>query len=95
MPSRGGSAGAPPTLTDAGEVIGAAVRTRDGVRPLYVSPGHRMDLPSAVAFTLAACRGFRLPEPTRRAHALVTRLKAETLGAKSPLPPSAKGEEAD
>ena len=67
-------------LTDGGEVIGAAVRTRDGVRPLYVSPGHRMDLRSAVSFTLAACRGFRLPEPTRRAHTLVTRLKAETLG---------------
>jgi deoxyribonuclease V len=67
-------------LTDGGEVIGAAVRTRDAVRPLYVSPGHRMDLPSAIAFTLAACRGFRLPEPTRRAHTLVTRLKAETLG---------------
>jgi deoxyribonuclease V len=66
-------------LTDGGEVIGAAVRTRDGVRPLYISPGHRMDLPSAIAFTLAACRGFRLPEPTRRAHTLVTRLKAETL----------------
>ena len=66
-------------LIDGGEVVGAAVRTRDGVRPLYVSPGHRMDLPSAVTFTLASCRGFRLPEPTRRAHALVTRLKTGTL----------------
>jgi deoxyribonuclease V len=77
-PGRG--RGSTAELTDGGEVIGAAVRTRDGVRPLYVSPGHRMDLQSAVSFTLAACRGFRLPEPTRRAHALVTRFKAETLG---------------
>ncbi|HEY6000469.1 MAG TPA: deoxyribonuclease V [bacterium] len=66
-------------LTDGGEVIGAALRTRDGIRPLYVSPGHRTDLPSAIAFTLAACRGFRLPEPTRRAHTLVTDLKAGRL----------------
>src|SRR5512139_266907 len=69
-------------LTDGGEMIGAALRTRDGVRPLYISPGHRTDLPSAIAFTLAACRGFRLPEPTRRAHALVTRLKADRIGGR-------------
>ena len=76
-------------LIDGGEVIGAAVRTRDSVRPLYVSPGHRMDLLSAISFTLASCRGFRLPEPTRRAHALVTRFKSETVGAGgySDLPP--------
>jgi deoxyribonuclease V len=62
-------------MTDDGEVIGAAVRTRDGVRPVYVSPGHKMDLASAISFTLAASRGFRLPEPTRRAHALVSGFK--------------------
>lgn len=77
----GRARGSAADLTDGGEVVGAAVRTRDGVRPLYVSPGHRMDVPSAISFTLAACKGFRLPEPTRRAHTLVTRLKAETLGA--------------
>ena len=71
--------GSTAALTDGGEIVGAVVRTRDGVRPLYVSPGHRMDIPSAVAFTLAACKGFRLPEPTRQAHTLVTRLKMETL----------------
>jgi deoxyribonuclease V len=68
-------------LIDGGEVVGAVVRTRTGIRPLYVSPGHRMDLTSAVSLTLAACRGFRLPEPTRQAHTLVTRLKREALGA--------------
>lgn len=73
---RGSSA----ALTDNDEVVGAVLRTRDGVRPMYVSPGQRMDLPSAIAFTLAACKGFRLPEPTRQAHTLVTRFKAETLG---------------
>lgn len=55
-------------LMDEGEVIGAAVRTKDGVNPLYISIGHLIDLPSAIKWTLACCRGFRLPEPTRQAH---------------------------
>ncbi len=52
------------------EIIGAVVRTRAGVKPVYVSPGHRMDLPQAVQLTLSTCRGYRLPEPTRLAHHL-------------------------
>jgi len=75
--------GSTAALTDGGEIVGAVVRTRDGIRPMYISPGHRMDIPSAVVFTLAACKGFRLPEPTRRAHTLVTRLKSEMLGDKT------------
>jgi len=59
-------------LRDAGEVIGAVVRTRNRVKPLYVSPGHRIALAQAVRWTLACCRGVRLPEPTRQAHLLVT-----------------------
>lgn len=55
-------------LTDGDEVIGAAVRTRAGVKPVYVSPGHRVDLATAVHYVLACCRGYRLPEPCRRAH---------------------------
>ncbi|RME89921.1 MAG: endonuclease V [Anaerolineae bacterium] len=51
-----------------GRVIGAVLRTRDHVRPVYVSPGHLMDVAHAVKFTLAACAGYRLPEPTRWAH---------------------------
>jgi deoxyribonuclease V len=50
------------------EVIGAVVRTRDGVKPLFISPGHLMDLPTAIDHTLWCCDGYRLPEPTRRAH---------------------------
>lgn len=49
-------------------VVGAVLRTRSGVKPLFVSIGHRIDLEGAVRFTLACCRGFRLPEPTRAAH---------------------------
>ncbi|MBI2942025.1 MAG: deoxyribonuclease V [Chloroflexi bacterium] len=61
-------AGATVPLSDGSEVIGAVVRTRVGAKPLYVSSGHRVDLPSAVHWTLACCRGYRLPEPTRLAH---------------------------
>jgi len=50
------------------DVIGAALRTRPGGKPLYVSPGHLIDLEHALAFVLACCRGRRLPEPTRLAH---------------------------
>ncbi|MFC1935840.1 deoxyribonuclease V [Chloroflexota bacterium] len=56
------------SLQDRGEVVGAALRTRDGVSPIYVSVGHKMDLPSALRWTLACCAGYRMPEPTRLAH---------------------------
>jgi len=57
-------------LYDEGEVIGAALRSRPGTRPLYVSPGHRVDLPTAIGRVLDCCAGYRLPETTRRAHRL-------------------------
>jgi deoxyribonuclease V len=57
-------------LCDGDEVIGAALRSRPGTKPLYVSPGHRMDLPTAIHYVLACCTGYRLPETTRRAHRL-------------------------
>ena len=55
-------------LRDAhGRVIGAAVRTRDHVRPVFVSVGHRVDLGEAIRLTLRCCKGYRIPEPTRQA----------------------------
>ncbi len=51
-----------------GEIIGAALRTRTGVKPVFVSPGHRVDHAAAVHWVLAACTKYRLPETTRRAH---------------------------
>jgi deoxyribonuclease V len=51
-----------------GEVLAAAVRTKARSNPLYISPGHKMDLPTAVRYVLASTRGYRLPEPTRQAH---------------------------
>jgi deoxyribonuclease V len=55
-------------LCDKGEIIGAVVRSRAGVQPLYVSIGHRIDLPTAIDFVLRCTRGYRLPETTRYAH---------------------------
>jgi deoxyribonuclease V len=55
-------------LVHEGEVVGAAVRTRVGVKPVYVSVGHCVDLATAVRWTFACCRGYRIPEPTRLAH---------------------------
>lgn len=55
-------------LVDNGEVIGSVLRTRDGVKPLYVSPGYLVDFEAARKWTLECCRGYRLPEPTRLAH---------------------------
>ncbi|MFC7217874.1 endonuclease V [Streptomyces polyrhachis] len=63
-PERGATA----ALTDGEEVVGRAVRTRAGVKPVYVSVGHRVGLAEACAYTLAlTAGGFRLPESTRRA----------------------------
>ncbi|MFH0963587.1 MAG: endonuclease V [Planctomycetota bacterium] len=61
-----------------GKWVGYVVRTRDGVRPLYVSPGHRMDADTARRWVLALCAGHRLPEPSRQAHLFVSSLVRET-----------------
>jgi deoxyribonuclease V len=65
--------GAQTPLVDRGEVVGAAVRTRPRHKPLFVSPGHKISIETAVDVALACCRdGAFLPEPTRLAHDLVT-----------------------
>jgi len=58
-----------------GKVVGAVVRTREGSAPLYISPGHKIDVEHAVEFTLNCCRGGRLPEPTRVADSMVRKLR--------------------
>jgi deoxyribonuclease V len=60
-------------LVDGAEVIGAVVRTRSRVRPLFVSTGHRVSLATAVVMVLRCGGGYRLPEPTRLAHLLASR----------------------
>jgi deoxyribonuclease V len=77
----GPSRGAIAPLHDAnGRVIGAVVRTRDRVRPVFVSVGHRISLAQAVRLTLACGKGYRIPEPTRQADLLAEREKRESMG---------------
>lgn len=59
-------------LMDGEEVIGAVLRTRTGVKPLYVSIGHRVSLTTAIRLVLACTRRYRLPETTRWAHRLAS-----------------------
>jgi len=56
------------SLLDGDEVIGAALRTKRGTNPVYVSIGHKVDLEAALQWVMACLRGYRLPEPTRLAH---------------------------
>lgn len=49
-------------------IIGAVLRSRDKGNPLYISPGHFIDVPPALDFAIRCCAGYRLPEPTRWAH---------------------------
>jgi deoxyribonuclease V len=73
----GRKAGSVTSLRDKDEVIGAAVRTKDAVKPVFVSAGHRIDLPSAIRLVLLGARGYRIPEPTRQAHLFVNRLRRQ------------------
>lgn len=59
-------------LHDRGEVIGAVLRTRQGVKPVFVSAGHRVSLETAVRWVMACVTRYRLPETTRWAHRLAS-----------------------
>ncbi len=70
-PNRGSSV----PLVAEGRIVGMILRTRTGVKPVYVSPGHKMDLESSVKMVLSLCRGYRIPEPLRQAHMVVNRMR--------------------
>ncbi len=55
-------------LVDGDETVGVALRTKFGVKPIYVSIGHKIDLKTAIHWVMECCHGYRLPEPTRLAH---------------------------
>jgi deoxyribonuclease V len=80
----GPSAGSWTELVDekaGGERIGAALRTRDHVRPIYVSQGHRISLETAIRLTLAVRDGYRIPRPTRDADHFASETKRKLLRA--------------
>jgi deoxyribonuclease V len=79
----GPSRGSHTSLYDANNrVIGAVVRTRDRVKPVFVSVGHRIGLAQAVQLTLACGKGYRIPEPTRQADHWAEQAKREVTGIK-------------
>jgi deoxyribonuclease V len=69
------NAGATTPLMDDDEQIGVVLRTQKGIRPVFVSVGHRVDLASAIKLVLACCMRYRIPEPTRQADIEVAKLK--------------------
>jgi len=69
------TAGSASPLLDKNEQIGVVLRTRNGVRPIFVSIGHRIDLESAAQLALGCVDRYRIPEPTRQADIEVRRLR--------------------
>jgi deoxyribonuclease V len=58
-----------------GNTVGVALRTRKNVRPIFVSPGHKIDLEKSIELVLACCDGYRIPRPTREADRFVAQIK--------------------
>ncbi len=65
------------TLSIGRKKVGVVLRTKDNTKPLFVSPGHRVTVETAARAVLEACRGYRLPEPTRLAHHAAAAAKRE------------------
>lgn len=68
-------------LTVEGKTVGVVLRTRKNVKPVFISPGHKIDLATSINLVLKSCRGYKLPEPTRQAHNLVNKKRKEHLNS--------------
>lgn len=68
-------AGRSTPLWDKGEIVGAVLRTKKGVKPIYVTQGHRISLPTALGFVQSVLDGYRIPRPTRDADRFVAEVK--------------------
>jgi deoxyribonuclease V len=64
-------------LMDKSERIGSVLRTRQNVKPLFISPGHKVTHKQAIEIVMMCCTRYRLPEPTRLAHQQVTAMKGQ------------------
>jgi deoxyribonuclease V len=84
----GPTAGDHTPLNHAGDTIGAVVRTASGVRPCFVSPGHRCDVASAVGLVRAVLSGYRHPVPTRLAHMAANEARAAGKAGGGVAPPT-------
>jgi deoxyribonuclease V len=63
------------------QIVGAALRTKKKVKPVFISPGHKISMQRAIDVVLSCCRGYRLPEPVRRAHLAVNKLRTEAVSS--------------
>ncbi|MCM5703834.1 deoxyribonuclease V [Larsenimonas salina] len=66
-----------------GECIGAVLRTRERVKPLYISPGHRISLETSIEWVMRCLTRYKLPEPTRQADKLASRKPGATVALES------------
>ena len=66
--SPGASKGSFELIRKEGKEVGVVLRTKDNVKPLFISPGHRIDITTSIQLILESCQGFRFPEPLRKAH---------------------------
>ena len=71
------------SLTDNGEVIGVVLRSRTGVKPIYISPGHKICLKTSIHYVMQCLTRFRLPETTRWAHRLASEINVSKLATAS------------
>ncbi|MGI4020036.1 MAG: deoxyribonuclease V [Janthinobacterium lividum] len=77
------AAGSESLIYDQGEVIGAALRTKNKVNPVFISPGHRINLEQSLQIIKLCINGYRIPEPTRKAHLLVNQVRIQNVVDKS------------
>ena len=63
-----------------GKEVGAVLKTKDKIKPLFISPGHRIDIETSIRLILATCNAFRIPEPLRRADHFTRLLKRQIEG---------------
>jgi len=64
-------------MYDKGELIGTALRSKINCKPIYISPGHHINMEQSVEVIKNCIRGYRIPEPTRQAHLLVNKIRIE------------------
>jgi deoxyribonuclease V len=79
------AAGSESLMYDGDEVIGTALRTKNKVNPVFISPGHRITLKQSLEIIKQCLNGYRIPEPTRKAHLLVNQVRTQNLGGKNSM----------
>jgi deoxyribonuclease V len=62
-------------LTLDGRIVGAVLRTKKKIKPVFISPGYRIGIRKSADIVLDCCRGYKLPEPIRRAHLVVNQIR--------------------